>query len=98
MSTVRDWLEAIGLGQYADAFEAHDIDTDLLADIDDQLLKEIGVSSAGHRLRLRKAIARLAPTSIADASVASVTAASTPSLAPRSRGREGWGRRPSGGS
>ena len=98
MSGVRDWLEAIGLGQYADAFEANDIDTDLLAEIDDQLLKEIGVSSAGHRLRLRKAIARLASTSIADVSAASVTAASTPSLAPRSRGREGWGRRPSGGS
>ena len=78
MSAVRDWLEAIGLGQYADAFEANDIDTDLLTEIDDQLLKEIGVTSAGHRLRLRKAIAKLAPTSIADVSVASVTAASTP--------------------
>ncbi len=75
MSAVRGWLEAIGLGQYADAFEANDIDTDLLTEIDDQLLKEIGVSSAGHRLRLRKAIAKLAPTSIADVSAASVTAA-----------------------
>ena len=28
MSAVRAWLEAIGLGQYADAFEANDIDTD----------------------------------------------------------------------
>jgi class 3 adenylate cyclase len=78
MSAVRDWLDSIGLGQYADAFEANDIDTDLLAEIDDQLLKEIGVSSAGHRLRLRKAIARLASTSIADVSAASVTAARTP--------------------
>jgi class 3 adenylate cyclase/predicted ATPase len=77
MSAVRDWLEAIGLGQYADAFEANDIDTDLLPRIDDQLLKDIGVSSAGHRLRLRDAIARLASTSIADVSVASVTAAGT---------------------
>jgi hypothetical protein len=39
MSAVRHWLEAIGLGQYADAFEANDIDTDLLSEIDDQLLK-----------------------------------------------------------
>jgi hypothetical protein len=30
MSAVRDWLEAIGLAQYADAFEANDIDTDLI--------------------------------------------------------------------
>ena len=53
MSAVRNWLEEIGLAQYADAFEANDIDTDLLTQIDDQVLKDIGVSSAGHRLRLR---------------------------------------------
>ena len=34
MSAVRDWLEAIGLGQYADAFEANDIDMDLLKQVD----------------------------------------------------------------
>jgi hypothetical protein len=34
MSAVRNWLEAIGLAQYADAFEANDIDTDLLTQID----------------------------------------------------------------
>jgi class 3 adenylate cyclase len=70
MSAVRNWLEAIGLGQYADAFEANDIDMDLLTRIDDQLLKEIGVSSAGHRLRLRDAIARLAPKSTDGANAA----------------------------
>ena len=58
MSAVRNWLEEIGLAQYAD--EANDIDTDLLTQIDDQVLKDIGVSSAGHRLRLRNAIAKLA--------------------------------------
>jgi hypothetical protein len=35
MSEIRKWLEAIGLGQYADAFEANDIDMDLLRQIDD---------------------------------------------------------------
>jgi hypothetical protein len=64
MSAVRNWLEAIGLDQYAAAFEANDIDTDLLVQIDDQLLKDIGVSSAGRRLRIRNAIAKLAPASI----------------------------------
>ena len=61
MSAVRNWLEEIGLAQYADAFEANDIDTDLLTQIDDQVLKDIGVSSAGHRLRLRNAIAKRPP-------------------------------------
>jgi hypothetical protein len=45
MTAVRKWLEAISLGQYADAFEANDIDIDLLSEIDDQVLKDIAVSS-----------------------------------------------------
>src|SRR6478672_3869185 len=63
MSDVRTWLSGIGLGRYADAFEANDIAMDLLKDVDDQTLKDIGVTSAGHRLRIRNAIARLAATS-----------------------------------
>jgi class 3 adenylate cyclase len=59
MSEIRKWLETIGLGQYADAFETNDIDMDLLAQVDDQLLKDIGISSAGHRLRIRNAITKL---------------------------------------
>ena len=59
MSEVRKWLEAIDLAQYADAFDANDLDIDLLGQVDDQVLKDIGVSSAGHRLRIRNAIAKL---------------------------------------
>jgi class 3 adenylate cyclase/predicted ATPase len=70
MSALRDWLEVIGLGQYADAFEANDIDTELLPQIDDQMLTDIGVSSAGHRLRIRNAIAKLVPTSITEPNAA----------------------------
>jgi hypothetical protein len=36
MSEGRSWLEAIGLPQYADAFEANEIDMDLLEQVDDQ--------------------------------------------------------------
>jgi class 3 adenylate cyclase len=61
MSEIRKWLATIGLGQYADAFETNDIDMDLLKQIDDQMLKDIGVASAGHRLRIRNAIAKLTP-------------------------------------
>src|SRR5262249_35082783 len=59
MSEVRKWLDTIGLAQYADAFETNDLDIDLLGQVDDQLLKDIGVSSAGDRLRIRNAIAKL---------------------------------------
>jgi hypothetical protein len=37
MSEIRKWLESIGLGQYADASEANDIDMDLLKQVDDQM-------------------------------------------------------------
>jgi hypothetical protein len=57
MSEVRRWLEGIGLSQYADAFRANDID--LLRQVDDQMLKDIGISTGGHRLRIRIAIPKL---------------------------------------
>jgi hypothetical protein len=52
MSEIRRWLEAIGLGQYADAFDTNQIGMDLLGQVDDQMLKDIGVSIGGHRLRI----------------------------------------------
>ena len=72
MSDVRTWLAGIGLSQYAGAFEANDVEMDLLKDVDDQALKDIGVTSTGHRLRLRSAIARLASTSDATANASAV--------------------------
>ena len=71
MSEVRKWLNSIGLAQYADAFETNDLDIDLLPQVDDQLLKDIGVSSAGHRLRIRNAIAKLEARETADSSLTS---------------------------
>jgi class 3 adenylate cyclase len=62
MSDVRRWLEAIGLGQYAGAFKGNDIDMKLLRQIDDQALRDLGMSSAGHRLRVRNAVTKLSPT------------------------------------
>jgi class 3 adenylate cyclase len=59
VSTIGDWLASLGLPQYAKAFESNDIDIDLLREVDDQTLVAIGISSAGHRLRIRSAIAKL---------------------------------------
>jgi class 3 adenylate cyclase len=66
MSEIRHWLEKIGFSQYAEVFEANDIDMDLLRQVDDQMLKDFGVASGGHRLRIRNAIAKLTQTSTAD--------------------------------
>src|ERR1044072_8857041 len=56
---VRGWLEGLGLGQYADAFDANHIDAQLLRDLTGDDLRELGVSSLGHRKRLLDAIANL---------------------------------------
>jgi len=58
-ASISAWLQGLGLEQYAGLFEANDIDWDLLADIDQQTLKEIGVQSVGHRIRILKAIETL---------------------------------------
>src|SRR6516162_10056536 len=73
MSEVRTWLETIGLAQYADAFEANKIDLDLLGQVDDHILKDIGVSAAGDRLRLRNAIAKLATAPAAEVNLSPTT-------------------------
>jgi class 3 adenylate cyclase len=79
MSDVRTWLAEIGLGQYADAFEANDVEMDLLNGVDDQMLKDIGVTSAGLWLRIRNAIAKLARAS--DIQSNSNRAVATPDVA-----------------
>ena len=56
MSDLRDWLRGHNLEQYADAFEANDIDLDILPELDDDDLEQLGLS-LGNRRRLLKAIA-----------------------------------------
>ena len=59
MQQVADWLEKLGLGQYAQRFAENDINLAILSDPTDQDLKELGVSSLGHRRQLLRAIAEL---------------------------------------
>jgi class 3 adenylate cyclase/predicted ATPase len=54
---VAEWLKVLGLGQYASAFADNDIDFKILNKLTDSDLKELGVSSLGHRKRLLEAIA-----------------------------------------
>jgi class 3 adenylate cyclase/tetratricopeptide (TPR) repeat protein len=56
MSDLRDWLRRNQLEQYADAFEADDIDLDILPELTEQDLERLGLS-LGNRRRLLKAIA-----------------------------------------
>ena len=58
MQQVADWLQKLGLGQYAQRFAENDISFSVLPDLTDQDLKEIGVS-LGHRRQLLRAITEL---------------------------------------
>ena len=53
------WLRGIGLAQYAEMFRANDIDGELLGRLTNDDLKDLGVTSFGHRKRLLEGIAAL---------------------------------------
>ena len=59
MPEIADWLQKLGLGQYAQRFAENAITFAILSDLTDQDLKEIGVSALGHRRVLLRAIAAL---------------------------------------
>ena len=61
---VGGWLRGLGLGQYETNFRDNKIDADLLPQLTDAGLKDIGVSALGDRLRLLGAIAALVPQSL----------------------------------
>ena len=59
MQQIADWLQKLGLGQYAQRFAENDINFAILPDLTDQDLKELGVASLGHRRQLLRAITEL---------------------------------------
>ena len=82
MKQIADWLEKLGLGQYAQRFAENDIDFDILSELTDQDLEKIGVTSLGHRRKLLRAIADLKGVekitpAVADAPPATPRAADT---------------------
>lgn len=56
--TIRDWLEAGGWGEYAEAFEREAVTLDTLQWLSEDDLKLLGVSRLGHRKEILAAIAR----------------------------------------
>jgi hypothetical protein len=57
---VADWLRTLGLQQYVAIFRQNDIDAELLPTLGADDLRELGISSLGHRKKLLAAIAELA--------------------------------------
>jgi class 3 adenylate cyclase/predicted ATPase len=58
---VAAWLKNLGLGQYDAAFRDNAVDAEVLPQLTGDDLKELGVTSVGHRRKLLAEIAALAP-------------------------------------
>jgi len=58
MSEIRKWLEAIGLGQYGDAFEANKIDMKASTSRSCKMPRRCSISWRDRRQRLRVALNR----------------------------------------
>ena len=53
------WLRGLDLGRYGAAFRENDIDETVLSGLTHENLKELGVTSLGHRLKLLNSVAAL---------------------------------------
>lgn len=53
---VREWLEELGLGKFAEMFEMHEVDEDALPLLTFEDLKEMGIAAVGPRRKLFRAI------------------------------------------
>ncbi len=62
---IAQWLNGLGLGQYAQAFAENDVRLDVLQDLSDADLRELGVS-LGDRRRILRAITDSTEGSSAD--------------------------------
>ena len=80
------WLRSLGLGKYEAIFRENEIDETVLPSLTHENLKELGVASLGHRVKLLDAIAALrSDASGKTPSVDAATTSSTPSAHPEDR-------------
>jgi class 3 adenylate cyclase/predicted ATPase len=80
------WLRSLGFGRYEAAFRENDIDDTLLPRLTAEDLKELGVSSLGHRRKLLDAIAALCPDAgVAEPAAAAETTPTTQSVSAEER-------------
>ncbi len=80
MQEIADWLEQLGLGQYAERFAENEIDVSVLPHLTDQDLKDIGIP-LGHRRKLFAAISE--PTTSAAQAAKPSAASKAPDAAER---------------
>ena len=72
MQQIADWLEKLGMSEYAERFAENRIDASVLPDLTDQDLKDLGVV-LGDRRKILRAISELAGAAPATSQVHAVT-------------------------
>ena len=83
---IGSWLRSLGLGKYEAIFRENDIDETVLPSLTHENLKELGVASFGHRVKLLDAIAALrSDASGKTPSFSAATASSAPTASPEDR-------------
>src|SRR6516165_753074 len=83
------WLRGLGLGKYEAIFRENDIDEAVLPSLTHENLKELGVGSFGHRVKLLDAIVALrTDASVKAPSVDVTTTSSAPSAQDRAERRQ----------
>src|SRR6516225_8481328 len=80
MQQIADWLEKLGMSEYAQRFAENDIDIDVLSELTDQDFDRLGVS-LGHRRRMLRAIRELGASPIAAVTESQTPAPTAPETA-----------------
>ncbi len=76
--TIREFLAGIGLEQYTEVFEENGIEVDILPELEESDLPDLGIKLLGHRKKLMKAIRLQGPSSKEVAASAAPAAPAAP--------------------
>ena len=82
MQQIADWLEKLGMSEYAERFAEGDIDIDVLSELTDHDFDRLGVS-LGHRRKMLRAIRELSASPIAACTERQASAPAVPEPAPK---------------
>ena len=80
MQQIADWLEKLGMSEYAQRFAENRIDFSVLPDLTDQDLEKLGVVLGDRRKKMLRAIAKLETHKNADIVTVATAAPAGPSL------------------
>ena len=82
MQQITDWLEKLGMSEYAQRFAENDIDVEVLSELTDRDFDRLGVS-IGHRRKMMRAIREFAASTVSAVSERPASATADTQAGPR---------------